>query len=921
MRGKRAVSSLLLATILLVSPVSVRQSSAAEIRPTDAKPDASGVKKLFGMLLMAVDEETVASTAALIDVDQMLLEVQRQGILPGMSPDQKATFFADQKRRMPEKLYEQGRARRWQRCRLQHAEFNAAGDKALVVVRVFGPEAADGKGPPAELIQFWLISKDDGWWIYDWRDMESVCRASTSTAIELYLGRDCESAEQTRILLAAARAASARDYHTAEDLLRTVEWVVYPSPLKALWWLLAAQVEYGQGDPAATLKCLDKAARHDPDLLADDIMRSAAHNALGNHAKALSFAQETLAELGDDARIYCRVGDALAGLKRSDEAAAAYRKGLECEPNSVENLVGLGNVLPAGQRSEVGDRFVESGDPSGQFAVLADSFVDAGNIEALEALVTRHAKVAPDQMITDYYRCKTLLLKEDYTAAAELIRTLLARVSKDDSPYLLVDEYLDAMLAAKKPLEAYEQAPDLPYAARYLARALFYAEDIDNLVKLAEAHKKRFPNDLAVRGHVGKAHMMQKRYLDAEKVFAECMKKSQGTAISEAFRRYRVEAMFRMGRGLEAFEKSKPKVATFDQLARLFAAGGQAAELRKLIAEHRKTAPNSVPLLMWEAVAARIEGDNAVAARLLESALPRVEDKELRPLLVQGFLDASLLAKRPVEAYQKAPDPKSTFDYLADALASAGDAKNLKQLMELHRKGHPEDLQLEFYGGHLHLLDKQYGQAEKVFADGMAKAEDPAIQEAFRSMRVDARLEMGEWLSAYREIGPHRATYDQLSRHFAAEEEPDPLVELAAAHRKNAPEDPTIGLWEAEVQWLRGNYQKVVDICCGQRESILSDPDNLGRFEDRLIRSLVRIGRLDEAMEEAKVSSARDGDVWFEAVVHAVAGRTAETSESLAVCAGRGYEPADFYDDPELGPALRSTEFAHLRQKYPAPEE
>ena len=61
----------------------------------------------------------------------------------------------------------------------------------------------------------------------------------------------------------------------------------------------------------------------------------------------------------------------------------------------------------------------------------------------------------------------------------------------------------------------------------------------------------------------------------------------------------------------------------------------------------------------------------------------------------------------------------------------------------------------------------------------------------------------------------------------------------------------------------------------------MADPDNAPRYEDRLIRSLIRLKKFDAAARAAKGSTDRDGDPLFEAVVAIASGHVGRAGPLL----------------------------------------
>src|SRR5262249_40416632 len=77
------------------------------------------------------------------------------------------------------------------------------------------------------------------------------------------------------------------------------------------------------------------------------LLRARAYNDLSRWGQAVEQARTYVDLLGDDAGAYLEMGIALAELGRPEAAAAAFRKGLGDDPDSVENLKELRPVLPA----------------------------------------------------------------------------------------------------------------------------------------------------------------------------------------------------------------------------------------------------------------------------------------------------------------------------------------------------------------------------------------------------------------------------------------------------------------------------------------------------------------------------------------------------------------------------------------------
>ena len=132
---------------------------------------------------------------------------------------------------------------------------------------------------------------------------------------------------------------------------------------------------------------------------------------------------------GQDAEVESLIGNTLAQLGRADEAAAAYRKGLDADPDFAANLDGLAAVLPAGKKDEVAVRLARSTDTASSFWTLAETLADAGDKDTLARITDGTTKLAVNDAVLDYFRGRLAALNGQYPAAVRLLKSAIARAS------------------------------------------------------------------------------------------------------------------------------------------------------------------------------------------------------------------------------------------------------------------------------------------------------------------------------------------------------------------------------------------------------------------------------------------------------------------------------------------------------------
>jgi tetratricopeptide (TPR) repeat protein len=359
----------------------------------------------------------------------------------------------------------------------------------------------------------------------------------------------------------------------------------------------------------------------------------------------------------------------------------------------------------------------------------------------------------------------------------------------------------------------------------------------------------------------------------------------------------------------------------FGAFADMFAAAKDRDGLEALSNAYKAAQDDPLPAY-YRAVGQILFGDFEGGAAEVRAAIASLPDEKQDEYVVR-YLNTMTAAGRMLDGYRSAPDPIQAFRHLADHFISPinDDEDRLDRLWRLiaaHRQLKPDDVWLDYYEGEAYRAEGDYEAADRSYAAGAAKAQDDETREAFRTTRVAARLEAGKWLSAYQEIGPRKATFDQLAQSFASREMPQELSELIAAHQANDPNDAVLPAWQAEHHWLRKEYGKVVEVLTGHRA--LAGHKELGwRYAQRLVRSLVRLQRAEDARREFDALPEDQRGPLLDAIVSASSGDVERTDMALITLEAQGHGPAFFYRDEDLGPALRSEQLQELREKYPEP--
>ena len=674
---------------------------------------------LFEQLGEALLSEQADRIAPHIDVDRYVDAIVRQDAFDRFSRRELEQFRVQMRSQLARGLARNGSALGWNRFEIRRAR--ALGDETLIVfVRHWDTDEFTAK------FRWWVAEDRGRWRFYDFEDLSTGIRSSIMAANAAAATTD-NPIELQRALGQVNQVKDAllrQDMETARTALQSIVHVKLPAQVESLRWMQTAVVRLHDGDFDEALEALNTAESYNSDMPILSYLRGLAYNRLGQYEQALQSAKTYAALLGFDADVYRIVGNALVGLERLEEAAEAYRNGLLDTPDSLDNFVGLAQVLPNGEKDELETFFRRFRQPQQSFVPVCDALTAGGDVESIELLVGVFRELVPDDPNAEYYDALVKYYHEQYDESARLSLLAIQRIADGQERLVYAELYLDAMLAAGKPLDGYH-------------------------------------------------------------------------AVSNA--------------------------------------------------------------------------DHA-------------------------------------------------FNRLVGGLSVRQDAAQLLQLVKAHRRRSPGDLLLDYYEGQAHTWEERYREAEEAYARGMQRLLGDELRESYRAGRVYARYANDQWLTAYRDIGPRRATFAQLAALHSYDEHGDGLGALVAAHRGVDPTDPQLLRWQVDVDWFHRRFETVVDHLTRYRDALLEDEFLLYWYEQRLIYSLVYVERFDEALRMAQVSTDRDGNPWHLIVVHAASGNVAGTSEAMHKAIELGYTTEDFYDDPIIGAALHREEFKELRERHPAPE-
>lgn len=407
--------------------------------------------------------------------------------------------------------------------------------------------------------------------------------------------------------------------------------------------------------------------------------------------------------------------------------------------------------------------------------------------------------------------------------------------------------------------------------------------------------------------------MQQKKWAEAAEQFKRARELAKDYTATTMHSRY-VLAMYRANKWLMVYQETgeSRREATFDQLVSLLTEAKQVKELRALLEARRAQGQDSANVLLADAFVRLFDNQPADAGPLFEQAYQLAPSNQQRGFLNRFVILAEKLG-HGLPAYDACPDRMAAFTMLADRFVLQKQDKELEALLQRHRS--TADGALRNYEAELHMLRGEYPHAEQLFAADCAM--NPSNWRP-RSGLFRARLKLGKVADTYREFPE---AFESLLFQCVSEKNAAQLDALLTLHREQEPDDPNFPAWELELRWLRQDYAGCVKLVQEQRSGVFALPRHRWKGDAYLVRSLVRLNRPKEAVEEADRIRQRNGYHVLIVLASAAAGDPKKTIEVVQQLGARQSFIQSCYKDEDLAPILTGNRFKEFRERFPVPAE
>jgi tetratricopeptide (TPR) repeat protein len=245
-----------------------------------------------------------------------------------------------------------------------------------------------------------LVRRADAWWIADATfsevDFSEVAAFDAIEALDEARRPAVQAFRRASRLLAEERFEDVVKAVAAEKL------ATFPDALRANMTALRGYALVEAGEWADAAAAFDEALAVRP-LAGAMLARAGVCNVLGEHDRALEFAQRAEERVGPHPSAAYERTVALRALDRRDDAVKAALTGLADEPQHTPLVIELVLALPDGRKDEVGKHLLRLDGVDEEVVDVAEACVDEEDWSAVAAIAEAYRGRRPDSPLSAFY--------------------------------------------------------------------------------------------------------------------------------------------------------------------------------------------------------------------------------------------------------------------------------------------------------------------------------------------------------------------------------------------------------------------------------------------------------------------------------------------------------------------------------------
>jgi hypothetical protein len=353
---------------------------------------------------------------------------------------------------------------------------------------------------------------------------------------------------------------------------------------------------------------------------------------------------------------------------------------------------------------------------------------------------------------------------------------------------------------------------------------------------LIKEHETFFDDDPYLGVYRGQVAYEGQKYAEADAAWTAAFKVIRDEWLVEQFQRRWVRARYGAGKIVEALD-IPPMQKSFTTLADFCVERRQQKDLEKLIDAYMQREKSSVLSAMGYLVRIHADADAATLMKTIEGKTPKGLGR------TTGY-DAVFLhlarGGRALEAYKAAPDPKEVFQRLSSTLLITGRIRDLRTLIDVHRKAVPTDSEIDLVEGELFLAMHQYEKA----IECLKKTGTGFTAFRARHKYIDACYFAGKGLKAFDDLRSDSIVILSLARHYFSDRDAAGLDALLKVGEARLPKQSR---WkhEAHLKMLTGKPDEALALFLANRKPAEKKKNLFGTKKE--LDSAASSRRFDEA--------------------------------------------------------------------------
>jgi tetratricopeptide (TPR) repeat protein len=608
---------------------------------------------------------------------RFMVEVERTGLVQDLTVADEQAYIDDFQNRWIELPGD------WTRYRIVHVKPNVFD---FVVTVCFWDEDND-----VSELRYWITAAVAELKCFDWEEIGFGVRESLEAAVHIKHKDDPRFTDYLQIerdldqlgeLLDQGRQADAR------ALLKQTETRWRPPELLDMRQTTLAFYWQTLGNERESLRCARGVREPDRTPRAFQA-QGLAFQGLGADRQALEMIKRYEAATGSGPRT-CELRAGLhERLGEMAQAAESWQKLLRFDPENIEALASLANLLDESNVHTIVERLRVTSHPARNATQIAGRLVSAGNIKVLRALAEFVTELDGDSAGAAFVQGLCAQADGEPAVAAAHFKTAFERETDPQTHENYVTRFLDAMLAADQAVEGYERAPDPEAAFEHL---LAGDDEDESTLKLAdrraliEAHRRRQPDDPRIPFYAGLLLRDENDLEGATRELAAALQQADDDDREEV-RWVLVSAMHDAGRDVQAYQSIAPADGTFRELVQFYRWGDgtdDADRLKELHRLHEAAHPDDRWLDYCAALVCRCEKNIGEALHLARQGYDRADDEGLKNQFQRLVVELATPNADFSTAYPMFGNRDTALTQLGQRIASTSDWDQLDSLLTWH---------------------------------------------------------------------------------------------------------------------------------------------------------------------------------------------------------------------------------------------